>query len=144
MGPDGYGPIRIGWTLAELNAALKQNLKPAYEVNETCDYVTPSGLPPGMALMVESDTIVRIDVDSAGVLTAEGAGVGDEETRVLKLYGNRIAVMPHKYTGPTGHYLIVSFTADSMARIIFETDGKKVLQYRAGRRPAVEYVEGCA
>ena len=65
LGPDGYGPIRIGWTLAELNAALKQNLKPAYEVNETCDYVTPSGLPPGMALTVESDTIVRIDVDSA-------------------------------------------------------------------------------
>ncbi|MEP7348255.1 MAG: hypothetical protein ABI877_23515, partial [Gemmatimonadaceae bacterium] len=121
LGPDGYGPVKIGWTLAELNAALKQNLKPKYEVNEACDYITPTGLPPGMALMIENDTIVRIDVDSAGVLTAAGAQVGDDEAKVLKLYGDRVSVMPHKYTGPEGHYLVVSFTADTMARIIFET-----------------------
>jgi hypothetical protein len=28
-------------------------------------------------------------------------------------------------------------------RIVFETDGKKVVKYRSGRLPAVEYVEGC-
>ena len=144
VGPDGFGAIRIGWTLAELNAAVKQNLRPAYEINETCDYITPAILPRGVSLMVESDTIVRIDVDSAGVLTAAGAGVGDDESQVIKLYGDQLTVMPHKYTGPVGHYLVVSFTPDTLARIIFETDGKKVLQYRAGRRPAVEYVEGCA
>jgi len=28
--------------------------------------------------------------------------------------------------------------------LIFETDGQKVVTYRAGIRPAVEYIEGCA
>lgn len=31
-----------------------------------------------------------------------------------------------------------------MARIIFKTDGKRVVKYRAGLRPQVEYVEGCS
>lgn len=143
LGPDGYGPVKIGWSLAELNAALKQKLKPAYEINESCDYVTPAGLPPGMSLMVENDTIVRIDVDSAGVRTADGAGVGDDEASVLKRYAGRVTIMPHKYGGADDHYLVVSFTGDTLSQVIFETEGKKVTRFRAGRRPAVEYVEGC-
>lgn len=45
-----------------------------------------------------------------------------------------------------GHYLTVTpaAKADSAYRIIFETDGKKVVHYRAGIRPQVEYVEGCS
>ena len=34
--------------------------------------------------------------------------------------------------------------ADSMYRIVFETDGPRVTQYRSGRVPAVDYGEGCA
>ena len=83
-------------------------------------------------------------VRAGGVLTAEGAGVGDTETRVLALYRGRVRVEPHKYMGPEGHYLVVSVVDDSLAAIIFETDGKVVTMFRAGRRPAVEYVEGCA
>jgi hypothetical protein len=49
-------------------------------------------------------------------------------------------------TNTDGHYLTVVPTskADSPYRIIFETDGKRVLNYRAGIRPQVEYVEGCS
>jgi hypothetical protein len=90
-------------------------------------------------LMVE-----RVGVDSAGVLTAEGVGIGDPEVRVVELYSGRVSVQPHKYTGPTGHYVVVTSPRDSMYRIIFETDGQKVLRYRAGRRPAVDFVEGCS
>ena len=28
--------------------------------------------------------------------------------------------------------------------IVFETDGQRLTAYRSGRRPAVEYVEGCS
>lgn len=87
--------------------------------------------------------IERVDVDSAGVLTAEGAGVGDAEANVIALYRGRVSVQPHKYTGPRGHYLIVTSTGDTLHRIVFETDGQRVVNYRAGRRPAVDYVEGC-
>jgi hypothetical protein len=38
----------------------------------------------------------------------------------------------------------VTDPADSMLRIIFETDSGRVVRYRAGRRPPVDYVEGCS
>ena len=142
--PEGVGPVRVGSTLAELNAALGEQLKPAYDVNPECDYVDPAALPPGIAIMVERDTIMRVDVDTAGIVTPEGAGVGDTEAKVLELYKGRVQVQPHKYTGPVGHYLRVTWPTDTMHLLIFETDGEKVVSYRAGIRPAVEYVEGCA
>lgn len=142
--PRGVGPVETGWTLAQLNAALGEQLRPTYEINPECDYLDPAALPDGIGLMVLQDTIVRIDVDTTGIPTAEGAAVGDTEARVLELYQGRVEVMPHKYTGPEGHYLVVRWPADTLHLLIFETDGAKVLHYRAGRRPAVEYVEGCA
>ena len=139
-----YGPVRFGQTIAAVSSALGEPLKPAYRDNETCDYVHPTGLPAGTALMVIQDTVMRVDVDSGGIPTAEGARVGDSETSVVELYKGRVAVQPHKYTGPEGHYLVVSQPGDTMHALIFETDGKRVVNYRAGRRPAVELIEGCS
>ncbi len=51
---------------------------------------------------------------------------------------------PHHYEGPEGRYRIVELPGDSLHRIVFETDGRRVTSYRAGRRPAVDHVEGCA
>ena len=140
----GVGPVRIGMTLRELGAAVGETLQPKYEINETCDYVDPKALPKGLAIMIVEDSVARVDIDEPGILTTEGAGVGDLESRVLALYGTRAQVQPHKYTGPTGHYVIVETPGDTLHRIVFETDGQKVERYRAGRRPAVDFVEGCA
>jgi hypothetical protein len=78
------------------------------------------------------------------VPTSAGARIGDTEATIKKLYKGQVTVSPHKYTD--GHYLTVvpKAPADSAFRIVFETDGTRVLQYRGGRRPQVEYVEGCA
>jgi hypothetical protein len=93
--------------------------------------------------MLAHDTVVRIDVDSASVATAWGDRVGDAESAVLTRHRGRIRVEPHKYTGPEGHYLVVT-APDSVHRLIFETDGQRVTRFRAGRRPYVDWVEGCA
>ena len=144
VGPESYGPVRFGQPIGTVSSALGEQLQPAYKDFETCDYVKPTGLPAGTALMVIKDSVMRVDVDSGGIPTAEGARVGDSEQSVIDLYAGRVTVQPHKYTGPQGHYLVVRAPADSMYAIIFETDGKRVTSYRAGRRPAVEFVEGCA
>ena len=141
--PTGVGPVRFGSSLAQLNAALGDTLRPKYDVNDECDHLQPAAFPMGMSLMIERDTIVRVDVDTAGIRTREGAQVGDTEQDVLALYGSRVEVQPHKYTGPEGHYLVIRDPADTLRLLIFETDGHRVERYRAGLRPAVEYIEGC-
>ena len=93
----------------------------------------------GMALAV------RVDVDLSGVRTAAGAEVGMSEADVRGRYPVDLRVQPHKYD-PKGRYLVLQGTqpADSARRLIFETDGQRVVRYRAGITPAVQYVEGCA
>ena len=142
---DGIGPIRAGMTIAEASSAIGESLKVDYADFGTCDYVTPSILPEGVSLMVISDTVERVDVvDPSEVRTAAGAGIGDAESSVVTRYGSAATVMPHKYTGPEGHYIVVTPPGDSLHRIVFETDGAAVTMFRVGRAPAVEYVEGCA
>jgi hypothetical protein len=139
-----FGRFRVGTPLAELNAALGEQLVPAYQMNPTCDHVDPAGFPEGVIVMVENDTVVRFDVESPAIRTRAGAAVGDLEADVVERYGATVTVGPHKYTGPDGHYLTVTPPGDSLHQIIFETDGRVVTHVRAGRLPAVAYVEGCA
>jgi hypothetical protein len=144
VSPRGIGPVLAGVSLSALGATLGEPVRASYPAGSSCAYVHPAALPEGVLVMVEHDTVARVDVRSKGVLTLEGAGVGDTEASVLKRYEGRVRVTPHKYTGPTGHYLTVSAPPDTAHLIVFETDGKSVVTYRAGRRPAVELVEGCS
>lgn len=139
----GVGPLRAGMTLAEASQALGSALVlPAQADTAACRYVQWRGGPPGVRVMVERGRVVRLDIDSAGVRTAAGAGVGDTEEQLQRLYPGRVAVAPHKYED--GHYLTVTPNpADSSFAIVFETTGGKVARYRVGLRPQVEYVEGC-
>lgn len=138
------GPVRAGMTLAQANIALGGTLDVRPGLAE-CDYVRPRTTPRHVAFMVEKGRISRIDIrDSSDIATTTGARIGDTEARIKSLYPGRVTSQPHKYTD--GRYLIVTPAnpADSGFRIVFETDGTKVLRYRSGIRPAVEYVEGCS
>jgi hypothetical protein len=139
--PDGIGPLRMGVSLAEGARLLGE---PLSVVNDECDHVNPTKMPDGVLLMVIEDTLVRVQIDSAGIRTVEGAQVGDSESRILELYGARARIEPHKYSYPEGHYVVVTPPGDSVHRTIFETFKGRVTKYRAGRLPAVQYVEGCS
>jgi hypothetical protein len=141
--PHGVGPVRIGMPARAALAALGLPAERASAAGEGCRYLAVQSLKRGIGLMVERDSVVRVDVRDSTLATAEGARVGDAEARVRTLYGDRAVVSPHKYTGPTGHYVTVTPGADSSYRLVFETDGQRVTTYHAGRMPAVAYVEGC-
>jgi hypothetical protein len=138
----GLGPLRVGMTLAEARRALGGALVVPKGTDTTgCAYLTWRDGPRGTRVMIDGGRIARVDVDSANVATTAGARVGDSEERIQQLYPGRVTVTPHKYVD--GHYLTVNAVGDSSAAIVFETEKGKVTRYRAGRRPAVEYVEGC-
>jgi hypothetical protein len=139
----GLGPLRAGMTIADAVAALGGALSVPVEYDSTeCDYAVWRGGPRGVHVMIDQGRIARIEVDSAGVATAQGVQVGDTEERIQQLYSGRVKVTPHKYE--EGHYLTVNAVGDSSLAIVFETSKGRVTRYRAGRRPAVEYVEGCS
>jgi hypothetical protein len=139
--PDRAGPVRVGMTAADARRVL--GLPGDSTNNDGCSYLEGvAGTALHANVMLTSDTVVRFDVLDSAIATAEGARVGDTEDQIRKLYAGRVTVQPHKYV-PNGHYLVVTAPGDTADRIVFETDGKVVTKYRAGRTPEVELVEGC-
>jgi hypothetical protein len=136
-----FGPLRLGVPVGQVASVLGDTARPA---DESCGYVAPATLPDSVSVMIVNDTAFRVDVRNAKVRTAEGAAIGDTEQRIGALYPGRLRTEPHKYT--SGRYLIVTpaDVADSAFRIVFETDGARVVNYRAGRLPSVLWVEGCS
>lgn len=141
----GYGPLLIGMTVANAATALNSPIPSTAGLDTACAYIHVANMPAGMRIMFTGGTVARIEVDSNTIATGLGARVGDSELRVRGLYGPRVTAEPHKYL-PGGHYLIVAPIppTDSALRLVFETDGKRVTKYRAGRMPQVKWVEGCA
>jgi hypothetical protein len=111
--------------------------------NRECDHVRPPQMS-GVLLMAVGGQIARVEVTDSTIATEAGARVGDTEARINQLYPGRVQTGPHKYTD--GHYLVVrrNAGADTVHRIVFETDGQRVTRYRSGRMPEVEWVEGCS
>ena len=140
VGPQGAGPVRIGMTAEELRAALGLERSPAGE----CEYVTPTGAPKGLTVMVADGHVVRLDVarDSAAS-TSVGVHPGDREKRVRKLLGPDIDVTPHKYV-EGGHYMAAPTDANETTWWVVETDGRRVTAVRMGMKPQVDWVEGCS
>ena len=139
----GYGPLRVGMIPSEMKFIFGDSLVIPAKLAE-CDYIRPSKSPKGVLFMMVNGQLARVEVrNNTSIKTTAGAGIGDTEDRIKSLYPGQVTVQPHKYTD--GHYLVVKPTGSAAdERIIFETDGKKVTQYRAGRTPAVEYVESCS
>jgi hypothetical protein len=140
----GFGPITIGMTPEQANSAVDGSLTlPKGLTTDACDYAVPRGLE-GLAFMIEQGKVVRVEVRRPGIHTDQGASIGDSEARIYRLYSGHVRTSPHKYTA--GHYLTVT-PADTVAhpyRLIFETDGAVVKNFRGGVLPQVEYVEGCS
>lgn len=137
--PRGIGSVTVG-ARARDALGLNVTLAGAPATDEACAYVRSGRLPAGVGVLAINGEVARIDVDSGRVATLEGARIGDPEARVRQIYGDRVKQEPHKYT--TGNYLVVT-PADPGYRIIFETDGKAVTSYRAGRMPEVSWAEKC-
>lgn len=147
VGTNGIGSVLVGQTIDEAVRASGLNMKQIYGGNpKYCTYFKPVGGLDGVSFMVSDYRIVRVDIDNPRVTTFRGAKIGDSEERIKYLYQGQIQVQKHPYNRFGGHYLVFipRDEEDSNYRVIFETDGQKVVRYRAGRLPEVGYIEGCA
>jgi hypothetical protein len=146
----GAGPVRLGMTLSEVRrvlgdrAAHLEGNTPEVAL-DVCAYLESKAIPEHLGFMFARGRVVRVDVSGTGVRTASGAGVGDTEERIKRLYPAQITVEPHHYDPEKGHYL--NYWPKDAKReygMVFETDGEKVTSFRVGTSAAIALVEGCS
>ncbi len=139
----GIGPLRFGMAAGAVAQVLGDS-SVATAGRASCTHLQPRLLPRGVALTLSAGVFVRVDVDSAGVLTDTGIGVGDSEVSVLVRNSGSARIEASKDNGPQGHTLIVTNAMDPDQLMIFETDGRTIQHFRAGTREAVTFVKRCA
>lgn len=147
---DGIGPVDIGMTLDEANAAAGTTIRllGPRDPEGDCVYGRADSGPEGLLFMFINGRIARVDVGGAGpsaVKTVSGVGIGSTEAEVQRTYPGRIRVTGHPYV-QTGRYLIYVPNDPAWAHLsmIFETDGARVTSFRAGLAGAVAQIEGCS
>lgn len=148
--PDGWGPLRIGMSRAEVVAAAGEDANPDAVGGpdpDRCDEFRPSNAPAGILVMVERGVLTRISVSrNSDIRTPEDFRVGDRGSNVLAEYGSGARVDPHQYWEPPAKYITVWRQVPSEAErrgIRYEIDPSgEIVHLRAGG-PSIEYVEGC-
>ncbi|WP_339872836.1 hypothetical protein [uncultured Brevundimonas sp.] len=148
----GFGPLRIGMTRAEVIAAMGENDNPnaiGGPDPASCDMFHPARAPEGLYVMVEDGVLTSVQLASTGVLkTDRGLGIGDTAVAVKQAYGADARVTPHKYVDAPAEYITVWTTADHDGpaargiRYNIGADGR--VQAIAVGGPSILYVEGCA
>ncbi len=151
----GFGPLRIGMTRAEVETALGADSNPEAVGGpdpESCDIFHPARAPQGMMVMVEDGVLTSIWLNRGSTLkTDRGFGVGDAATAIKAAYGPTATASPHKYSDAPAEYITTwrvggaaGYVQNPAARGIsyhIGTDGRAE-QVAAGG-PSIQYVEGC-
>ena len=138
----GIGPIRFGMTLKEASVALGESLStpPDTESQSACwSTVVPKSAPPGVSFMVIGDTIVRVDVEAAGVATDDSVEVGWTTAQLEQRYGDGLEA-DHSLGGEP-KFILASRDPERRYLIVFLTNGSRIISYRAGRRIAAQLEE---
>jgi len=145
---DGLRPVRIGMTVAAAQRALHAKLVALQGPREdACWYAARAGgVDPGIAYMVERGRITRIDVwvprqgKPSAVTSRSGIGIGTAEDEITRRHGAD-AFEPHPIA-PHGRWALLEHSDKGGVRVSI-TEGR-VTGLWAGRRPALDYSEGCS
>ncbi|HZW15256.1 MAG TPA: hypothetical protein VFF66_03265 [Brevundimonas sp.] len=148
----GYGPLRVGMTRAEVEAAMGPDANPEAVGGPdpaSCDMFRPERAPEGLLVMVENDVLTSVWVSrNAAVETDRALNVGDPAAEVKRVYGAAAEVMPHKYAAAPSEYITVWSTTDHQSAaargLKYEIGPDGRVQSIAGGGPSIQYVEGCA
>jgi hypothetical protein len=147
---DGWQDSRIGMTRQEVVAVLGEDANPdavGGPEPAQCDQFRPERAPEGVLLMLEQGRLTRISLSAPAQVETEGSlAVGDPASAVRSHYGDRVRVMPHKYSSAPAEYLTVwtheSSCSDARGIVYEVGDDGRVVRIHAGG-PSIQYVEGC-
>ena len=134
----GLGPIKIGMTIAQVEQAGNREL--TFEGGDANAVCASAALGARLYGLFSKGRLTRIYVSSSRYATRTNIRVGDSQRKVLARYGRGLVRQKHAYV-PGGYYLKLTV---GNRRLVFDTDGKRVTQISSGRKPEIDYIEGCA
>jgi hypothetical protein len=144
--PDGYGPVRIGMTRAEVERALAIRLRgePLEDGPDACVEMSAVRGFPDLNFMFEERRLTRISAHGASrVTTPRGIGVRATAAQVRRAYGRGLRAEGHHYVGPPAEYLTFWIRPEQKG-VRFETGAdRRVTVIHAGTS-SIQYIEGCA
>jgi hypothetical protein len=162
--PEGWGPLRIGMTRAEVTAAVGPTATPNAAGGadpDSCDLFHPVRTPEGMLVMIQRNVLTSITVrNNTELKTDRGFGVGDAASAIKAAYGSSAQVQPHHYIGLPAEYITVWTTTGGAAPnehgyldenagrnargIRYETNAEGAVTGVHAGGPTIQYVEGCS
>lgn len=112
---------------------------------DICYFIHPNGKSEPISFLVREDKVVRVDVSSSKVKTVSGLGVGSLEKDLLKRWPKQLQRRKHP-VDPKRRYLefVPLAKHEKNYRMIFETDGTRVIRFRVGLLPGVANSDGCS
>jgi hypothetical protein len=136
--PGGLGDLKVGMTEAQVEAVLGHNVH--LDNTATGGECATSRLPHRSYGLFTNGILRRVTLGSAFFATKSGLRVGMAESEIRKIYGSKARRSPHAYVQGGSYYKVTR----GNRRLVFETDGTKITAISGGRRPEVDYIEGCA
>jgi hypothetical protein len=154
---NGWGPLRIGMTRAEVTAAVGAGNPNAVGGADpaSCDLFHPARAPEGMLVMIQQDVLTSITLrNNTELKTDRGFGVGDTSAAIKAAYGAGAIVEPHKYVQGAEYITIWSVGAPPNATTFVQDANARGIRYETGADGAVtavhaggssiQNVEGCS
>lgn len=133
----GLGPIKIGMTEHQIERAGRRAIKLESSLGSDCASAKLAGNTFGL---FTGKRLRRIYVRTPVFATTAGIRVGNSEERVLAAYPGALDRVPQFYV-PDEDNLVLS---KGKSKVVFTLTGGKVSEISTGRKPEIDYVEGCA
>jgi len=142
---DGWGPVRIGMSRAQVEKALHVKLEgEPLDDEASCIELVPKGQDRGLWFLFESYKLRRISIGAPSkVVTPRGIGIGAGADAVRRAYGRGLKAEPHHYEDLPSEYLTF-WTVPGKRGVRFETNSKREVQTIHAGTDAIQLIEGCA
>ena len=144
--PDGYGPVRIGMTRAQVERALNVRLEgtPVDDANVCIEMEPGSGPHRNLYFMFANRRLSRIAAGQGSpVTTPRGIGIGASAAQVRRAYGRALRAEEHTYIGQPAEYLTF-WTSPNRRGVRFTTDANRRVETIIAGDETILYIEGCA
>ena len=140
----GLDQVLFGQTANQAQRAAGTRFTPITPINGVCYQATPDNGPEGITFWITGGTVERIDIDTPGLTTRSGAGLGNTEVRINEMFGERIVTTPL----PDGSGNLLAYVpqdeSDKEFRVMFVSDGDTIVRLWSGRLPWAEVLSaGC-